>query len=81
MLAAVSVSNSRAQALQPSVSEFELTAAKYNFAPNVIKVKKGDHVKLVITAQDREHGFKLAAFHVDRRLPKGEAVNLEFTAD
>jgi hypothetical protein len=31
-------------------------------------------VKLVITARDREHGFKLAAFHIDRRLPNGEAV-------
>jgi cytochrome c oxidase subunit II len=81
MLAAVSVSNSMAQALQPSTSEFELTAAKYDFTPNVIKVKQGDHVKLVITARDREHGFKLGAFHVDRRLPKGEAVTVEFTAD
>jgi cytochrome c oxidase subunit II len=81
MLAAVSVSNSRAQTLQPAVKEFELTAAKYNFAPNVIEVKKGDHVKLVITARDREHGFKLAGFHVDQRLPKGEAVTVEFTAD
>jgi len=81
MLAAVSASNGRAQAPQPGVSEFELTAVKYNFAPDVIKVKKGDHVKLVITAQDREHGFKLAAFHVDRRLPKGQGITVEFTAD
>jgi len=58
-----------------------LTAVKYDFAPNVIKVKKGDRVKLVITSQDREHGFKLAAFHIDQRLPKGEAVTVEFTAD
>jgi hypothetical protein len=39
----------------------------YNFTPNVIKVKKGDQVKLVITARDRDHGFKLAAFHIDQR--------------
>jgi cytochrome c oxidase subunit II len=81
MLAAVSASNGNAQAIQPGVSEFELTAVKYNFAPNVVKVKKGDRVKLVITARDREHGFQLAAFHIDRRLPKGEAVTVEFTAD
>ena len=65
----------------PGVSEFELTAVKYNFTPSIIKVKKGDLVKLVITAGDREHGFKLAAFHIDQRLPKGEAVTVEFTAD
>jgi cytochrome c oxidase subunit II len=73
MLAAVSVSNSKVQAAQAGVSEFELTAVKYNFAPNVIKVKKGDRVKLVITSEDREHGFKPAAFHIDQRLPRGEA--------
>jgi len=81
MLAAVSASNGHAQETQAGVSEYELTAVKYNFAPNVIKAKKGDRVKLVITAQDREHGFKLAAFHIDQRLPRGEAVTVEFTAD
>jgi cytochrome c oxidase subunit II len=81
MLAAVSVSDGDAQAAPAGVSEFELTAVKYNFTPSVIKVKKGDRVKLVITAGDREHGFKLAAFHIDQRLPKGEAVIVEFTAD
>jgi cytochrome c oxidase subunit 2 len=81
MLSAISALNGNAQAPQSGKSEFELTAVKYNFAPNVIRVKKGDRVKLVITAQDREHGFKLAAFHIDQRLPQGEAVTVEFTAD
>jgi cytochrome c oxidase subunit 2 len=81
MLSAIAALNGSAQAPQPGVSEFELPAVKYNFAPNVIRVKKGDRVKLVITAEDREHGFKLAAFHIDQRLPKGEAVTVEFTAD
>jgi cytochrome c oxidase subunit II len=44
-------------------------------------VKKGDRVKLVIIATDRDHGFKLAAFHVEQKMPKGEAVTVEFTAD
>ena len=81
VLAALSPLNYGAQSAQPGVSEFELTAVKYNFAPDVVKVKKGDLVKLVITARDREHGFKLAAFHIDQKLPKGEAVTVEFTAD
>ena len=52
MLSAIAALNGSAQAPQPGVSEFELTAVKYNFAPNVIRVKKGDRVKLVITAED-----------------------------
>jgi cytochrome c oxidase subunit 2 len=63
------------------VSEIQVTARKYEFFPNVIKAKRGDHVRLVITALDRSHGFKLPAFHIDQKLEKGEAVTVEFTAD
>jgi cytochrome c oxidase subunit II len=63
------------------VSEIKVTARKYEFSPNVIKAKRGDHIRLIITALDRDHGFKLEAFHIDQTLPKGKAVTLEFTAD
>ena len=62
-------------------NEIRVTARKYEFVPNVIKVKRGDHIRLVITALDRNHGFKLEAFHIDQKLPKGEPVSVEFTAD
>jgi len=63
------------------VSEIKVTARKYEFLPNMIKAKRGDHIKLIVTALDRDHGFKLEAFHIDQKLPKGEAVTVEFTAD
>ena len=59
----------------------QMTAKKYEFDPAVIKVKQGDHVKLVITATDRDHGIKLAAFNVNQRLDKGVPTTVEFTAD
>ena len=62
-------------------SEIKVTARKYEFDPNPIRVKKGDHVKLVITAVDHDHGFKLEAFHIDQLLKKGESTTVEFTAD
>ena len=61
--------------------EFQMTAKKYQFDPNVITVKKGEHVKLVITALDRDHGFKLEAFGIDQKLKKGDPATVEFTAD
>ena len=61
--------------------EFRLTARKYQFSPAAIKVKQGDRVKLIITAIDADHGFKLEAFDIGRTLPKGEPVMIEFTAD
>jgi cytochrome c oxidase subunit 2 len=62
-------------------SEIRVTARKYEFSPNEITVKRGDHIRLVITALDRSHGFKLEAFRVDQKLSKGEPVTVEFTAD
>jgi heme/copper-type cytochrome/quinol oxidase subunit 2 len=62
-------------------NEIRVTARKYGFSPNEIKAKRGDHIRLVITALDRSHGFKLEAFRVDQELSKGEPVTVEFTAD
>ena len=59
----------------------KVTAKKYEFSPDVIRAKRGDHIKLVITALDRDHGFKLETFRIYQKLPKGEAVMVEFTAD
>jgi len=61
--------------------EIQVTAKKYEFNPSVIKVKKGEHVKLVITAIDHEHGFKLEDFKIDQHLMKGVPTTVEFTAD
>lgn len=63
------------------VREFKVAARKYEFSPATIAVKRGDRVRLVLTATDREHGFKLDKFNIERKLPKGEAVTLEFTVN
>ena len=61
--------------------EIQMTAKKYEFTPNDITVKKGEHVQLVITALDRDHGFKLEALGINQKLKKGEATTIEFYAD
>jgi cytochrome c oxidase subunit 2 len=66
---------------QGESNEIKVTAKKFEFVPGAIHVKKGDHVKLVITATDHDHGFKLEAFQIDQSLKKGEATTVEFTAD
>ena len=59
--------------------EIQVTAKKYEFNPNLVTVKKGERVKLIITATD--HGFKLEDFKVDQLLKKGVPTTVEFTAD
>jgi cytochrome c oxidase subunit 2 len=61
--------------------EIKMTARKYRFDPNVITVKKGQHVRLIITALDRDHGFELKAFDINQRLKKGDPATIEFIAD
>lgn len=60
-------------------TEIQMTAKKYEFAPDTIRVKAGTPVKLTITATDHEHGFKIDALHINQKLPKGQAVTVEFT--
>jgi len=61
--------------------EIQVSAKKYEFTPKEIHVKKGEHVKLVITATDHDHGFKLPAFKVEQKIKKGETATVEFVAD
>jgi len=63
------------------VRKIQMTAKKYMFNPSVITLKRGERVKLVITALDRDHGFKLEAFGIDQKLKKAEPATVEFTAD
>jgi cytochrome c oxidase subunit II len=71
---------SPAQGATPA-HEIQMTAKKYEFSPNPVRVKKGEHVRLIITATDRDHGFKLEAFNIEQRLKKGVPTTVEFTAD
>ena len=59
----------------------QMTAKRYAFDPNVITVKKGEKVRLIITALDHDHGFNLPAFDINQKLPKGDPATIEFTAD
>jgi cytochrome c oxidase subunit II len=63
------------------VHEIKMTAKKYQFDPSVITVKQGEKVRLVITATDRDHGFKLDEYGINQKLKKGDPATIEFTAD
>lgn len=60
-------------------TEIHMTARKYEFTPDTIHAKVGEHVKLVITAVDHTHGFKLENLHIDEKLDKGKTGTVEFT--
>jgi cytochrome c oxidase subunit 2 len=63
------------------VHEIQVTLRKYEFSPGSLRVKKGEQVRLVMTAVDHEHGFKLDDFNINKKIPQGTTVIVEFTAD
>ena len=62
-LAATAYTTPAQSAPAEAAKEFRLTARKYQFSLTTIRVKQGDRVKLIITAIDADHGFKLEAFN------------------
>jgi cytochrome c oxidase subunit II len=64
-----------------AVREIQVTLRKYEFNPDSLRVRKGEHVKLVMAATDHDHGFKLDDFNISQKIPKGTTVVVEFTAD
>ena len=60
--------------------EIQLTLRKYEFNPGSLRVRKGERVKLVMTAADHDHGFKLDDFDINQKIPKGTTVVVEFIA-
>ena len=65
-----------------TVKEIRVTAKRFEFIPNPIKVNKGDRVRLLITAIDTSHGFRLKTpfVDVDETLLVNQEVAVEFTA-
>ena len=64
-----------AQNPSPPATEFQRTAKKYEFTPEPVRVSVGNHVKLVITAEDHTHGFKLEAMRINEKVEKSKPVH------
>lgn len=66
---------------QPQAKQFTMTARQWEFDPEVIRVNKGDTVRLLVKSIDVAHGFALPDFGVNERLSPGQTVEVEFVAD
>jgi len=64
-----------------NVKEFNLIAKQFEFVPRVIRVNKGDKVILHIESIDVEHGIGIFQFGVNKILPVGKNVTIEFVAN
>jgi cytochrome c oxidase subunit 2 len=59
----------------------ELTAKKFAFSSNEIRVKKGKPVTFALTAVDFVHGFSIPDFNARVDLVPGKTVEITITPD
>lgn len=61
---------------------FTVSAGNYYFAPSVMKVKKGDTVKITVNNSGGMHDLKIDAFEAaTKKLKSGESETITFVAD
>ena len=70
----------RANAL-PAEKEIHITAKKFEFTPDTITLKNGEPVVLLLSSQDRKHGFNLRAFGIRADVAPGGTAQIRFTPD
>ncbi|MGM0442408.1 MAG: cupredoxin domain-containing protein [Elusimicrobiota bacterium] len=61
------------------VREISMSAYQFAFDPDEVLVKKGEKVRLVVKSTDVTHGIAIEDLDIDRKLPPGEEVVIEFT--
>src|SRR5262245_24178975 len=75
-LAAVAV-----RAAEPSGHEIRISARRFEYTPSTITVKKGEPVVLLLTSEDRVHGFKMPAFNLRTDIVPGQVTMVRLTPD
>ncbi|MBI2662819.1 cupredoxin domain-containing protein [Candidatus Woesearchaeota archaeon] len=63
------------------VKVFTIKANNMRFEPYTLTVKKGDKVRMLVTAEDRTYNFQLAEFHVKGVVEQGQTITVDFTAN
>lgn len=67
--------------VEAAVKTITMEAGSFYYKPNVITVKKGEKVKVVMTAKDMMHNFNIDEFNVKSETVKsGTSTTFEFTA-
>lgn len=68
----------------PALAEehfFEVRAKKFEYAPNVIRVNRGDQVRIRLLSEDVTHGLYIDGYGLNVVANPGEDGSLTFTAD
>ncbi len=59
----------------------EISCQKSFYTPDVIRVKKGEPLTLIVTTSDVSHGFAIDEFNIAKEVAPGRPVKIELTPD
>lgn len=57
----------------------KISAKKYDFTPHEIALKRGKAVTLLLTTEDRSHGFNIPSMHLRTDIQPGQVSELKLT--
>jgi cytochrome c oxidase subunit 2 len=55
-----------------SVQTIQIHAKRYQFEPSIVTLKRGETVKLLLTSEDRTHGFMVRPLGIDTDIEPGK---------
>lgn len=65
----------------PAVETIRITAKRFEFNPDAIRLRLGRPAVLELVALDRTHGFRIPDLGINALLVEGEAVHVPITPD
>lgn len=57
-----------------------VVAKRFTFEPARVEVTEGERVRLVVTTGDGVHGIEVKKFKINKKVPRGGEVTIEFVA-
>lgn len=81
LLAAVATAASMARLVQAGTNEVRISAKKFEFNPAEVRLKLGQPVVLVLTSEDRIHGFKVPDLGLRAEIVPGQETRVALTPE
>jgi cytochrome c oxidase subunit 2 len=81
LLAVVAIAAGSAKLVQAGPNEIRISAKKFEFNPAEVRLKLGQPVILVLTSEDRIHGFKVPDLGLRAEIVPGQETRVALTPE
>lgn len=81
LLSAATIAVGAVGLARASTNEIRISAKKFAFNPAEVRLKAGQPVVLVLTTEDRVHGFKMPQLGIRTEIVPGQETRVEITPD